>query len=60
MWSGRSDNIPGLIVEADSYEELAAAILEAISDLVAAGALKQRPATIKVIAEREQPIPAAA
>jgi len=59
VWCGRSDDIPGLVVEADDYDQLTAAIFEAVSDLVGAGGVKQ-PSAIKIIAEREQatPVPA--
>ena len=60
VWCGRSDHIPGLVVEAESYDELTAATFEAVCDLLAAGGLKQRPQTIKIVTEREQPTQVAA
>jgi hypothetical protein len=60
VWYGRSDEIPGLVVEAEGYDELTTAIFEAICDLGAAAGTKQRPTVIKIITEREQATPAAA
>lgn len=60
VWCGRSDDIPGLVVEADSYDELTAAIFEAISDLAAASGVKQPPAAVKIVTKREQAMPVAA
>jgi hypothetical protein len=59
VWYATSEEIEGLVVEAETYDELVTAIVEAALDLASVRGEKA-PRKVKIVTERDQEIAVAA